>query len=81
MNLIPRFTLTGPSQATFKSVIDDFVPGADALLFYPTLSAAMSYNGYGRRSALFYFYNVIPWCWITFYCSHALLKKAYSIIS
>ncbi|MBG0749638.1 hypothetical protein Q7O_003600 [Pectobacterium carotovorum subsp. carotovorum PCCS1] len=23
----------------------------------------------------FYFYNVIPWCWITFYCSHVLLKK------
>ncbi len=41
MNLILRFTLTGPSQATFKSVNDAFVPGADALLFYPIITVLL----------------------------------------
>ncbi len=38
MNLLLRFTLSGPSQATFKGVPDAFVPVADALLFYSIIT-------------------------------------------
>ncbi|KFX07153.1 hypothetical protein KP22_03420 [Pectobacterium betavasculorum] len=44
MNLIAEIHPAGPSQATFKSVPDAFVHGANALLFYSVTLVFHSVN-------------------------------------
>ncbi|MEL4885619.1 hypothetical protein N6P31_00805 [Pectobacterium betavasculorum] len=57
MNLIAEIHPAGPSQATFKSVPDAFVHGANALLFYSVTLVFHSVNGLKPLFKRLYFFR------------------------